>query len=238
MSQPVALVTGASSGIGADTALVLAEAGYAVLMVARTADRLDAARQRVVDDVPDAVVATHPADVTDPAACDAAVAEVIERFGRLDALVNCAGSAPLQPILKITDDALDACLAVNLKSVIYLTRSAWPHFRQQKAGVVVSVSSMATVDPFTGFNIYAAAKAGVNLFTKCIADEGKRLNIRAAAIAPGAVETPMLRQNFPEKAIPTSKTLDPMAVAGAILDLVTGDRDHEPGETIVLPSPV
>ena len=96
---------------------------------------------------------------------------------------------------------------------------------------------MAAVDPFVGFNVYAAAKAGVNLFTKAAADEGKKFNVIAAAVAPGAIETPMLRQNFPEKAIPTANTLDPLTVAGVIRDVLTGRRAVEPGELILLPSP-
>ena len=135
---------------------------------------------------------------------------------------------------------LDDCIAVNLKSVIYLTRAVWPTFKAQKdagGGAICNVSSMATKDPFPGFNVYAAAKAGVNLFTKATADEGKRINVTAAAVAPGAIETPMLRANFPEKTIPTDKTLDPLTVAGVIRDVLTGAREFEPGETIFLPSP-
>ena len=161
----------------------------------------------------------------------------METFGRIDALANVAGSAPLQPIPRIKDADLDECLAVNLKSVIYTTRAVWPAFKQQKSGAIVNVSSMASVDPFTGFNMYAAAKAGVNLFTKATADEGKRLGIRAFAVAPGAIETPMLRANFPAKVIPEANALDPILVAGVIRDLLTGARTAEPGETLLLPSP-
>ena len=165
------------------------------------------------------------------------MAKVKADHGRLDAIANCAGSAPLQPIDKMTDTVIDDALAVNLKGVLYLTRAAWPLFREQKSGAVCNVSSMAAVDPFVGFNVYAAAKAGVNLFTRAAADEGKKFNVIAAAVAPGAIETPMLRQNFPEKAIPTANTLDPLTVAGVIRDVLTGRRAVEPGELILLPSP-
>ncbi len=237
-STPVAIVTGAGSGVGRDTALLLADAGYAVVLVCRTPDRLAETETLIRDEVehPHAFM-QHPADITDPAAVQGLIDAAVKRFGRVDALANVAGSAPLQPIDRIEDATLDDCLAVNLKSVVYLTRAVWPVFKKQKSGVIVSVSSMASIDPFKGFNIYAAAKAGVNLFTKAAADEGQRLNIRAYAVAPGAIETPMLRANFSTKAIPEANALDPLVVAGLIRDLVLGKADVESGETVPLPSP-
>ncbi len=239
--RKVAIITGASSGVGRDTALLMADAGYAVVIAARSGDALEETAAYVRrEGREDAEVLVVPTDVAEPAACDALVQQALDRFGRIDALANVAGNAPLQPIPRIENDVLDDCIAVNLKSVIYLTRAVWPTFEAQKdagGGAICNVSSMATKNPFTGFNVYAAAKAGVNLFTKATADEGKRINVTAAAVAPGAIETPMLRANFPEKAIPTDKTLDPLTVAGVIRDVLTGAREFEPGETIFLPSP-
>lgn len=243
-SSKAAIVTGAGSGVGRDTALLLAEAGYNVTLVSRTAADLEATAETVRRETGAQVdLLVAPADVTDSAAVDAVVEKALERFGRVDAVANCAGSAPLQPLDRLTDQTIDAAIAVNLKSVIYTTRAVWPAFRRQHAagatsgGAICSVSSMASIDPFTGFNVYAAAKAGVNLFTKAAADEGRQMGVVCAAVAPGAIETPMLRENFPEKLIPADKTLDPMDVAGVIRDVLTGSRAVEPGETIVLPSP-
>ncbi|MBB6431516.1 SDR family oxidoreductase [Algisphaera agarilytica] len=237
-AQKVALVTGAGSGVGRDTALLLADAGYAVALVARTESKLQEAAEYIRSEGPeDAELLVLPTDVSDSAAVDQMVQAVLDKFGRIDAIANCAGSAPLQPIAQMTDEIIDAALDVNLKSVLYVTRAAWPAFRKQKQGAICNISSMASIDPFTGFNVYAAAKAGVNLFTKATADEGKRFNVIAAAIAPGAIETPMLRDNFPTNAIPEDKTLDPLVVAGLARDILTGQREITPGETIVLPSP-
>ena len=239
--RKVAIVTGAGSGVGRDTALLLADAGYAVVLASRTEADLQASTDYIREQgTEDAVTLVVPTDVSDSAACEALVRRTLDAFGRVDALANCAGSAPLQPIDKMTDSIIDAALAVNLKSVLYLTRAIWPTFKQQKdagGGAICNVSSMASLDPFTGFNVYAAAKAGVNLFTKATADEGKRFNIRVAAVAPGAIETPMLRQNFPDKVIPQDKTLDPLTVAGVIRDVLTGAMDFDNGQTIPLPSP-
>ncbi len=232
-----ALVTGAGSGVGRETALLMADAGYAVVLTGRTQATLDESVAYIREEMPDAAVHAHACDVTDSKAVQVLVEATLGRFGRIDALANCAGSAPLQPITRMTDDIIDAAIDVNLKSVLYLTRAVWTTFRSQKSGAVCNVSSMASIDPFVGFNVYAAAKAGVNLFTKAAADEGKRFNLIAAAVAPGAIETAMLRQNFPEKMIPPAKTLDPLTVAGVIRDVLTGARKVELGEVIPLPSP-
>lgn len=236
--KKVAIVTGAGSGVGRDTSLLMADAGYAVVLVARTEAKLNQAVDYIhAEGDPQAPTLVCPADVSGSAAVDAVVQKTLDTFGRIDAVANCAGSAPLQPIEEITDAIIDDGLAVNLKSVIYMTRAVWPVFRRQKHGAICNVSSMASLDPFTGFNVYAAAKAGVNLFTKATADEGKAFNVTAAAVAPGAIETPMLRQHFPAEAIPESSTLDPLVVAGVVRDILTGARRVTPGETIPMPNP-
>jgi len=236
----IAIVTGAGSGVGRDTALLMADAGYTVALVSRTEANLQATAEYIREEGrPDAETLILPADVSDSAAVEKMVQAVLDKYGRIDAVANCAGSAPLQPIDRMTDDIIDAALDVNLKSVLYVTRAVWPTFRKQKdtGSAICNISSMASIDPFKGFNVYAAAKAGVNLFTKATADEGKRFNVVAAAVAPGAIETQMLRQNFPVKAIPESNTLDPLVVAGVVRDVLTGAREITPGETIPLPSP-
>lgn len=235
-----AIVTGAGSGIGRETALLLAGAGYDVALVARTEATL---RQTV-----ERIAAAHPAperrrtlvlaeDLCDPAAPRRIVDRTLAAFGRIDALCNVAGTAPLQPIEAITPDIWRRNIDINLSAPVLLTAAAWPTFQKQRRGVVVNVSSMSSIDPFPGFSIYAAAKIGLNMFTRTTADEGKPINVRAVAIAPGAVETPMLRQNFDHSFIPADKTLAPAAVAAVIRDCVTGARSFQPGEVIVLPSP-
>lgn len=233
---PVAIITGAGSGVGRDLAVLMAEAGYRCVLAARTEADLEGTAALIATDVPDAESLVVPTDVADPDAVNKLVSETLRRFGRIDALANIAGYAPLQPIDRIEDETLRRVTAVNFDAVVYATRAAWPTFKAQKAGVVCNVSSMGAFDPFTGFNIYGAAKAAVNIFTKATADEGKRLNVNAYAIAPGAIETPMLRENFSEKVIPAENTLDPMDVAAAIRDCLTGKTDMQSGETRQMPS--
>ncbi len=229
--KPVAIITGAGSGIGRDLAVLLAEAGYACVLAARTKARLDETAALIEAEVPGSNLLALPTDVADPAAVNKLVSEALRAFGRVDALANVAGHAPLQPIDAIDDETLRRCTAVNFDAVVYATRAVWPAFKAQKAGVICNVSSMGAFDPFTGFNIYGAMKAAVNIFTKATADEGKRIGVKAYSIAPGAVETPMLRQHFSEKMIPADNTLDPMDVAAAIWECLTGKTDMRSGET-------
>ena len=235
-NQPVVIITGAGSGVGRDLAMLMADAGYNTVLAARTRDTLESTAWLCSEEVPGCETLIVPTDVADPAQAQALIDAAIEKFGRIDALANVAGYAPLQPIQRIEDETLARCTAVNFNAVVYTTRAAWPHFKKQKSGVICNVSSMGAFDPFTGFNIYGAMKAAVNIFTKATADEGKRLNVKAYAIAPGAIETPMLRENFSEKAIPAENTLDPSVVAGAIRDCLIGTTDMKSGETRPMPS--
>jgi len=234
--QPTVIITGAGSGVGRDLAVLMAEAGYTPVLAARTKEKLDETAKLVADEAPGTSALVVPTDVTDPQAVQNLIDTTLERFGRVDALANVAGYAPLQPIQRIEDDTLHKCTAVNFDAVVYTTRAVWPHFKEHKRGSICNVSSMGAFDPFTGFNIYGAMKAAVNIFTKATADEGKRLNVSAYAIAPGAIETPMLRENFSEKALPTENTLDPAVVAAAIRDCLTGKTDMQSGETRKMPS--
>lgn len=235
------LVTGAGSGIGRDTAMLLAESGWSVALMGRSADKLEAAAAMIREEAnPEAKLLVLPGDVSDPAAVEEAVEKTVAAFGRLDAAVNAAGQAPLAAVERIENDDLDRCLNVNLKGFVYLARSAWPRFRangRENAGVLVGISAMAIHTPHQKFSFYAAAKAGVEAFVANAATEGERLGIRCHAVAPGAVETALLRGNFSERAIPPERALDPISVAGVIHDLVTGDRNEPNGSVVKLPSP-
>lgn len=231
------LVTGASSGIGRALAVVMAREGWAVALAARSTEKLEETALMCQKVAPGAEVLVCACDVSDPAQAARAVAAAHAAFGRLDAVANIAGFAPMGSLDSVTDAAVRECLAVNLEAVVWTTRAAWPHFLAQGGGAVVNVSSMASVDPFPGFNIYAAAKAGVNLFTQATAKEGADKNIRAYAVAPGCVETPMLRSLFDASVIPTEKCLAPEAVAQVICDCIVGKRQEASGSVILLPGP-
>ena len=235
--QQVAIVTGASGAVGGAAAQQLAAMGWSALLVGRNREKLEATAQRIRQASGTGEIELTPADVTDPEAVQGVLDQAMERFGQIDAIVNVAGTAPLQPIEKVTPEIWQSCVTSNLGAVVHITSKAWPIFRKQKRGMIANVSSMASFDPFPGFNIYGSCKAGVNLLTQATAAEGKKLNVKTVCVAPGAIETPMLRQHFSEKALPKDKTLAPEEVAQVLTDCVTGERDFTSGETIKLPSP-
>lgn len=234
--SPVAVVTGAGSGIGAQVASLLSERGFRLVLVGRRADRLHATGSRLKGE--SLTIGADLSRLDQPAHV---VQSALARYGRIDALVNNAGDAPNQPIEKHTPELIQTVFAVNAVAPASLIAAAWPALRKQatEAGraTIVNVSSMATVDPYPGFFAYAGAKAAVNLLARAAHNEGKRIGIRAFAVAPGAVETEMLRANFPEKVLPRSRTLEPGVVAAVIAACVLGERDAESGGVILVPSP-
>lgn len=244
MADNVVLISGAGSGIGRATAVALAAAGWRVAILGRRLEALSETAGAIGDESRVLVLA---GDVSVPEHAAAAVEQVVAKFGRLDAVVNNAGSAPLATIERTTPEMLRECFAVNALAPGYVIAAAWGVFKRQAQeaksrgesprATVVNVSSMATKDPFAGFFGYAAAKASVNLMAQSCAKEGRAIGVRGFAVAPGAVETRMLRSNFSEKMIPPGKALAPEQVARVIAACVLGERDAENGQVIWVASP-
>lgn len=230
--ERVAIVTGATSGIGQATADLLADEGWGLVLAARTPENLE----RTVERIGRGCLGV-PTDIGDQHECIRLIDRAVDHFGRLDALVSNAGVAPLASIGETTPAMIDEAFRVNAIGPAYLVSRAWPIFVKQGAGRIVHVSSMATDSPFPGFFAYAASKAAVNLMAKSAHEEGHRDGIRSWAVAPGAVETPLLRSLFNEQTIPKQRTLSPETVAGVIVECLGGDRDGASGEVIWVPSP-
>src|ERR1043166_7130621 len=219
----VAIVTGAGRGIGLATAQELSAHGYAVVITARNADEL-----RKTGELIDGALCIA-GDVTDALHIDTLVKETLRHHGRIDAIVNNAGFAPLRDIEQITHAEWEQIINTNLSAAFYLTKAAWPVFKRQSAGVVVNISSEASRDPFQGLGFYGAAKAGLNLLGKALAREGAAYNIRVHTIAPGAVETQMLRGILSREQFPTDKTLLPEEVARVVGQCIEGDLRYASG---------
>ena len=232
-----AIITGAGSGVGRDTALLLAEAGYHTVLVGRTQATLDTTAADIDQQTNDVEVLVVPADLTDDAGPQQVIDATVEHFGRIDALVNNAGWAIVQPIADTDLATWRRMVDINLTAPIMLTALALPVMQSQQSGVIVNVSSLSAFDPFPGFGLYAPAKAGLTMFTHCTGNEAKKIGVKVVGIAPGAVETELLRTMFSEKMLPTEKTLDPTTIASAIRDCITGDRSFKNGETLKMPSP-
>lgn len=179
-AQPVVLVTGAAGGVGGATARRFAEGGWRVAALDVHADGLDLAGALPVQ-----------ADVRDVQRCRAAVAEVVEWGGRLDALVNAAGVWTEGPSEATTEDDFDRVMGVNLKGLYFLTSAAIPHLAATR-GCVVNLSSDAGIQGNAGAAVYCASKGAVSVLTKALALELAPQGVRVNAVCPGDIDTPML----------------------------------------------
>jgi NAD(P)-dependent dehydrogenase (short-subunit alcohol dehydrogenase family) len=180
---PSALVTGGSSGIGLAIARVLAEEGYALTLAARKLERLDAARAELGADV-------VQGDVTREDDCARIVAGHAERFGGLDVLVNSAGVGIAGTLGDLSTKHWDLQQSVNLRGTFLVTREALPLLRASR-GYVVNLASIAGTVPTPGLAAYGAAKAAVIAMTRSLVREEAGAGVRATALCPGFVDTPM-----------------------------------------------
>jgi meso-butanediol dehydrogenase / (S,S)-butanediol dehydrogenase / diacetyl reductase len=183
LSDKVALITGASSGLGAAVVQLFADRGASVFGIARDADKM----ATVFDAVPGGKYAS--VDITEPAACRSAVEQCVAEFGRLDVLVNVAGYHQMRHTTTMTDDEWDRDLAVNLNGPFYLCRAALPHLLET-AGNIVNVTSIAGVEGEVYSAGYCAAKHGLIGLTRALAVEYTKERIRVNAICPGGMPTP------------------------------------------------
>ena len=214
----VAIVTGGGSGIGEATAIALARAGVRVAVVGR--------RQQPLEEVVSAVASAGgtafaaPADVADPEAVAAVAQAVVERWGRVDLLVNNAGTnVPRRDMAGMSVSDWNAVVQVNLTGTFLMTQAVLPVMRRLQAGTVVNVSSIAGWRPSAlSGPAYSAAKAGVNALTESVNLAERRHGIRACAICPGEVATPIL-DSRPQPPSPEARAtmLQPEDVAAAIL---------------------
>jgi NAD(P)-dependent dehydrogenase (short-subunit alcohol dehydrogenase family) len=193
----VALITGGGRGIGAATAEALARKGARVIVASRTQTELTATVARIPADGLDAAALTL--DVADEAAVDAAFARIADKFGRLDMLVNNAAILLGGPFAEMAMADWDRLLAVNLRGAVLCARQAFRLMRE-RGGAIVNVSSLGGVpgtEKFPGYAAYTVSKFALTGLTEALAAEGREHNIRVNAVAPGAVDTTMLRQAAP-----------------------------------------
>lgn len=191
----VAIVTGAGSapgiGNGRATAVLLARAGARVTLVDAVPERLAETRAMIEDEAGECL--TVPADVTDPAACAAAVKSTVDRWGRLDVLVNNVGVlGPPGTVEDVDLDGWDRCLRVNVTSMVLMSRYAIPAMRAGGGGSIVNLSSVAGLAgglPMVG---YATSKGAILSLTRTMACQHGPDGIRVNAVAPGFVHTPMV----------------------------------------------
>jgi len=239
-SHHVSLVTGASTGIGAATALALARSGSSVAV---HFNRSESEAKRVVERITTSgsKASAFQADLSEPSGPGGLVASVLAQFGRLDLLVNNAGSMiGRRTLLEITDDFWDKVFATNVSSVIRMVRAAAPDMISRGSGAIVNVSSVAARNGGgPGVMAYAAAKGAVLTMTKGLAKELIRSGIRVNAVNPGIIKTPFHEQFSTEEQmkamilnIPQGRPGTSEEIASVIVFLASDEASHIVGEAI------
>jgi len=204
----VALISGASRGIGAAIARELSAAGLSVALVARSGDALDA----LAAQLPGPALAL-PADLSDPDAAARAVAAARERFGRLDVLVNNAGATPRGDFLGFSDADWDAGFALKFFGAVRLCRAAWPLLAEH-AGAIVNIAGIGGRTGSAEFAIGGAVNAALSNLTKSLADRGVREGVRVNAVNPSAIATERTQVRI--DALARERGLDPDAAAAEL----------------------
>jgi NADP-dependent 3-hydroxy acid dehydrogenase YdfG len=242
----VALVTGASSGIGEATARALAARGASVALVARRVDRLE----RLGGEIAGGGGTALPieADVSKREQAEAAVSRAVEELGRLDVLVNNAGVMLLGPIAGAPVEEWERMVEVNLLGLMYTGRAALPHLLEaaergpRRVADMVNVSSVAGRIARKGSGVYNATKFGVGAFSESLRQEVARRHVRVSLVEPGAVATELQSHNRPEVREQIEKRFDDMEVlqsedvADAIAYVVTRPRHVAVNEILVRPA--
>jgi len=234
----IAIVTGASRGIGAAIAQSLANDGRHVVLVARDEQKLNAVRDAIAESGGQA--SCRPCDMSDQAAIEAMIGETADAHGRLDILVNNAGITRDNLLMRMSDAEFDDVIGTNLRSVFIACRSAIRPMLRAKFGRVVNVGSVSGLVGNAGQSNYAAAKSALLGFTKSLAKEMASKKITANVVAPGFVETDMTEQlpqtikDAARQATPLGRFGRPEEVAAAVRFLCSESAGYVTGQTLAV----
>lgn len=242
----VAVVTGASSGIGRATALRLSASGATTVLVARRQDRLAELSGEIGEQGGRCTVL--PADVTDPVQAEQVVADTVAEHGRLDILINNAGVMLLGPIVDAPVEEWDRMIDLNIRALLRLTHAALPHLLRaaetapRKVADIVNISSIAARTVRAGNGVYSLTKIGVNAFSESLRQELVGRYVRVSVIEPGATETELSSHVRPEIMAERMKALGDIVrltaddVADTINYIVTRSREVALNQVVIRPS--
>ena len=236
----VAIVTGSASGMGKATALRLAEEGAKVIL----GDINEEGLKETASEIETAGGIASPVvfNAMEEASCKALVASAVEIYGQLDVVANMAGIAGFYKLEELDTELFERFLSINLTSVMIICREAVPHLKKTK-GAIVNFASINSKIMTAYQTAYCASKAGVLAVTKCIALEHAADGIRANAVCPGGIKTPMVKQmRFPEdmdfkllaKIMPLGRQGDPSEAAALVAFLASDEASYINGEDIFI----
>ena len=233
MSEKLALVTGASRGIGKACAIELAKAGYDVII--NYAGNVDAANKTVEEIKALGVeAAAYKFDVSNPEEVNANIAEIIEKYGRIDILVNNAGITRDGLFMRMSEENWNAVINTNLSSAFYVSQPVVKIMMKQRSGAIVNMASVVGVSGNAGQANYSAAKAGLIGLTKTLAKELGSRGIRVNAVAPGFINTDMTKDLDTSKFtdfIPLKRLGEPEDIAKAVKFLAV-DAQYVTGQVL------
>jgi NADP-dependent 3-hydroxy acid dehydrogenase YdfG len=250
-NSKVAIVTGASSGIGYATSLALSKAGIRVAVGARRLDRLQELKKQIIKDGGEGKIGVgqeeifiqRKLDVTSKSDCDSFVNTVIKKWRRVDILINNAGLMPLSYFKNCKVEEWVQMIDVNIKGVLYCTSAVIPYMIDKKSGHIVNISSVAGRIVFAGGSIYCATKHAITAFSEGLRKElSPEYNIRVTCIEPGAVSTELLEtitDDSMAKFIQSSKNMETLQsedIANAILYAIQAPNHVNVNEILIRPT--
>ncbi len=236
----VALVTGASGDIGRALAWGFAWAGAAVALNGRTQGRLEALQQEIQGQGGEAAV--FLADLSDLAAISALVTAVVERFGRIDILVNCAGTNRRQPIMDVTPEVYDQIMATNLRSAYFLSQAIVPHMMRQGGGKIINIGSLTSTIGLGDVSVYGMTKGALAQLTKTMAVEWAEYNVQVNCLCPGFIATELTapiwadpeRRRWILDRLPIKRPGRPADLVGMAIYLASSASDYMTGQSIYI----
>ena len=238
MERKVALITGGSRGIGKAIAKKFAKEGYDIVInyVSESAE-LGKVKEEMIENR-NVDILFVKAVVTNYNGCEEMIKEVINKFGRIDVLVNNAGITKDGLLMRMKEEDFDKVIEVNLKGTFNVTKNVIPYMMKQRSGKIVNISSVVGIGGNAGQANYAASKAGIIGFTKSVAKELASRNILANCVAPGFIKTDMtdvlsdaVKENI-NKQIPLNKMGEADEVANAVYFLASEENTYITGQVL------
>ena len=238
LNSKIAIVTGASQGIGETIAVEMAKSGANVFCLARNKNALDSTINKIISNGDKA--SAYSCDISDNEQFNNIVTDIFKEYGSIDILVNNAGITNDTLLMRMSDDQWDSVLNINLKGSFTCTRSVIKYMMKKKAGRIINITSIVGLTGNAGQANYAASKAGLIGMTKSIAKEVASRGITANCVAPGWIETAMTEQLSDDvknkflSQIPTGKIGYPKDIANTVIFLASKEAEYITGQTITV----
>jgi NADP-dependent 3-hydroxy acid dehydrogenase YdfG len=245
LENKVAIVTGASSGIGNATSLALSKAGIRIAVGARRTERLQELQKKIINDKNNerGEIFIQKLDVTSKSDCDSFVDAAVRKWGKVDILINNAGLMPLSYFKNRKVEEWEQMIDVNIKGVLYCTSAVIPYMLDKKSGHIVNISSVAGRIVFAGGSVYCATKHAITAFSEGLRKElSPEYKIRVTCIEPGAVSTELLETITDDsmaghiQATKNMETLQSEDIANAVLYAIQAPNHVNVNEILIRPT--